>query len=484
VLRGLDEKKGKITTKLVEEVAEVLAIPDLECKLEVLRAVSYATDREGTRLEGCHCHRHLLDQPGPYAKKLAAYRKASEGCINKGRGAPELAGVGGEEICHRITNASDKMLRQRYAVSTESQRRLMAEFEISLKQSITTQLREKLLFWCFLPYLLIALLGDYVGVRSLADCKEAAKRCLAEAQRCLDEGLWHKMHRVGQHFLAAGSALRRQIEAFATTDSPLQAWPHLLVELLAYALIPIVCRRIEGVHSELRGILRKVNNQRLAMPGAKLRRNDTAVLLDQQPFVDWVSCWWKSRNWLLKSVRCIIPAGVDVYSLGHSSLLGFWYQSSYEARYTARPSTCTALVQWGEAYKQCHRPIRQAISASQWVLVRYLKAKMAEPTRVFSIPSSLFPSCDRLAIVDDQSLVPVLPSDQPSLAEKMAEALVAYDSSSVPLGPRTFWSCVQAYPEGKVVVRPSHRPQHKHEALIVLKDLAANDGCPQTNVGF
>ena len=75
ILRGLDEKGTKVTTKLVEEVAEVLAIPDLECKLEVLRAVSYAADREGTRLEGCHCHRHLLTQPGPYAKNLAAYRR-------------------------------------------------------------------------------------------------------------------------------------------------------------------------------------------------------------------------------------------------------------------------------------------------------------------------------------------------------------------------------------------------------------------------
>ena len=350
----------------------------------------------------------------------------------------------------------------------------MAEFEISLKQTITTQLREKLLFWCFLPDLLIALLGDYLGVRSLADCKVAARRCLVEAQQCWDDGLWHKMHRVGQHFLGPGSALKHQVEAFATTESPLQAWPHLLVSLLCYALTPIVCRRIEGVHSELRSVLRKVNNQRVAMSGAKLRRNDTAKLINQEPFVDWLSRWWRSRNWLLRAVKCIIPAGIDVRSLRFDSLLGFWYQSSYGARYTAGPSKRTALVQWAEAQKQCDLPIRQAISASQWALVRYLKAKMAEPTRVFSIPSSLFPTCDRPAIVDDRSLVPVLPSDQPSLAEKMAEALVALDHRSVARGPRTFWSCVQAYPESKVVVRPKHQPQNKHEAIVVLKDFAAN----------
>ena len=75
-------------------------------------------------------------------------------------------------------------------------------------------------------------------------------------------------------FNVRGSALSAQLHSFAHGTSGLDEHQLLYVELRAYSLSPVVCRRIESAHSEWKNVAKKVTTGRFAWRAAAMRRND------------------------------------------------------------------------------------------------------------------------------------------------------------------------------------------------------------------
>ena len=83
--------------------------------------------------------------------------------------------------------------------------------------------------------------------------EEAARKngreVVAEYETAFANGTDAKLHRVAHRFLTRGSLLRAQFELWATSDVSMKDLPHLRCTLRDYAMIPVVCRRVESVHS-------------------------------------------------------------------------------------------------------------------------------------------------------------------------------------------------------------------------------------------
>ena len=113
-----------------------------------------------------------------------------------------------------------------------------------------------------------------------------------------------KVHRVAHLLLARGSALRAQAEEFASGVLELMAYPALYNNLKAYALIPVVCRRIEGAHAEWKAHAQP--SSRFAWVASKVRRRDILRALEAGPlFLQLLEHNWRRRDaWRTQLFRC------------------------------------------------------------------------------------------------------------------------------------------------------------------------------------
>ena len=232
---------------------------------------------QATWAEGCHCHAHLLDPRagGTWKSRLNKYQKESAGCMWKGRRGAFMAGGHLSVILDNVRKATDEHLKLRYAEEPAATKVVMRSIEVSLKDRVCQLLALKLSFWTSLPYSILGIFRAALDPTAVHASKELARSCIREYDQIVSDRRGGKLHRVAHHFLDKGSLLRVMLTSYANTDVDLLALPPLYKELFAYAAIPIVCRRIEAVHSVVKGSMSKAGYQRMAMVASKVRHDES-----------------------------------------------------------------------------------------------------------------------------------------------------------------------------------------------------------------
>ena len=85
--------------------------------------------------------------------------------------------------------------------------------------------------------------------------------------------------------LMGTSALKLQLEMFASDNTELAAYPQLLHELIAYALVPAVSRRTEAMHASISGHKRKASFVTVPFITAHARQGDALHRLQSPAFM-------------------------------------------------------------------------------------------------------------------------------------------------------------------------------------------------------
>ena len=465
---------NRMNNRVIDDVCAAIADPQLATKCEVLRCVSFAVDRQATLLEGCFCHEHLLRGPQPWDAKVRSYRKASQGCMWKGRRAVQLALGMHRGMLSSAGRASDKFLAETYARADDATRRSMTHLETSLKSAIVSRLKLKLEFWEHLPHHLLGVLGGYMQHCTMATSREIALHCIREHDDAVDNGQAHKMHRVTSFFLTRGCSLRNQLEAFGNGGA-IEDYPRLLSELYSFSLVPVVSRRVESVHSGITGNLKRASFIRTPAITARIRRGDVLTALDSNDnFQQWLNSKWHTRDILRRSLSPIF-AWNKLVRLTQREVIQWFYLCHADAQFRKLDTVSRRTAAWSRAVKAAQTPAALAphYDGSK-LLVQFFKsifkvgsvwcvpARLIRGALIGEVPEPWNAQYEARRCNDDQELahqqMSCLQIAMDVCASAQAMLADAANNGQEPIQEPLFFRILDPTPESKKLARPSHLP--------------------------
>lgn len=477
---GADERLSKADAALVQDLAAALADERFVGLCEILRCVCFACDRQATRLEGCRCHEGVLSGDGSWPSRVRRYRLASAQCVWKGRRAVELSLGYADKMLNAIGSATDQHAREAMASAPPQARQEMLLLEQGLVAAIRERLERKLRFWRSLPYSLLGMAGCVLGVCALCQSKVVASKCLEEFDDAVRRGLLHKLHRVAVLFLGEAGALRSQVLAFSLGPEPLEAFPQLHAELLSYAFVPCVSRRVEAVHSGIQGFKRKAMHHSMPWLAAKIRRKDTVAALQTSDFQSWLTEHWNDRDVLRRSLRCMFSR-TALACMSVRDVFGWWYQSGHEAQFRDIKEQSVALRAWGVVAKANAKPEAAPVGDGEALLVQFVKSVCVELDVWWSVPKGVLDTA--LATPDSADLALVVALEQKQMTplevgSRICSMVGELDGPVVAYRPAAmlnmvFFKVLDAHPERKKVVQSSHLEISRTELGVFVCDSPA-----------
>jgi hypothetical protein len=451
---------SEITAAVVSSVDKALKRKGLFIKVAALRCITRTVDRWGVWCEGSPQFDFILrDETLSWPKRLKKYKEAVENDEWRGCRAIQLSGGAGDKFCSDVLKASDSILEEAYLRASEEDRCEARVFENSIKQRLVHRVRNKLAHWRCLPYSLIAIFGCVLNIFSVAEWRKFATSCILEYDATMRAGLQDKLHRVAHHFLAFGGVLRAQLECFAKGGTLIR-YTLLYLELRGYALIPVVCRRVEGSHAEFLELCRKLKSATFAWKAAALRRIDVFHELDSgEDFRRFLDCFWYRRNFIRGSIKFLFAKDIPTWTrLINLKLVGWWYQTSLGTQFRNLAIQESLLVSFNVLIINAIKPVFAGITKSQQLLCNFIKAKFDEVTGIlWSFPAHILQEAER-ATWNSNNL-------------EMFDELLATDVEDFvhpdSIGQLFLFEVTMAFPENKHCVFPSHVIRSKTEVMII-----------------
>ena len=368
-------------------------------------------------------------------------------------------------LIERIGEADDNKLKHRYVSSNPKQRAHMKGYELSLKASVSGLLTNKLIpMYSHLPYSLLACFAFVLGIGDESDGREFGKLCIDEYEAAMGAGLGHKMHRVANRFLERGCFLRSQFESWLN-GTPLTQLHMLFCLLRAYAMIPIVCRRVESVHAWIKALKQRCKAATIPFTAAGVRRLDHILLLECPVFRKWVQARWRGRNILLSALKCF-DHDDDMKNWTGKQLLGFWYHCLVVNQFKNLTTTKQDMSTWNKHTKKTQQPdIINTAGSATYPMVKYMKNKFkgieglvgvewTVSMRVWQAalqPPADASAVDTLAVPEPTSELQIIHEACQVLARVSLTPVFEPDDMEV-----VAFMIVIACPEQKVCVRPAH----------------------------
>lgn len=448
--QGEGGEAHKLSNAVVHDVAASLRDDLLVPKCELVRCISFTCDRQATWCEGCHCHEHLLDGPEPWPKKVAKFREASRGCCWKGRRAFSMRHQR-EQMDSTIASASDDKLRACYAKCSLPQREAMSVLEAELKGRLRENIKAKTKFWLDLPYCIFGIFAVVFQKISLDEAKDIGKEAIKLYDDALRAGLGNKLHRVAHHFLMHDCPLRLELERFVAEGcASLDSCVLLYCELRAYCMCPIVCRRIEAVHSVIRGMKLKATNVSVAWLSAKMRRSDLLRVMDLPDFMQFAQVKWRRRDFYRHTLQCMFPKW-RLQTMSSGTCIGWIYQCLVQSQHRDYKKKAGQINYWSKRTKELSKPPMPAVNDVEQALIRFVKSKLSQPICFWSLPAAVFSrglvsSDAKLCLADEERHVAEnlvgheLPADMISMAQAAVDTLTTMspDDDAVQ-GPHIFF---------------------------------------------
>ena len=176
----------------------------------------------------------------------------------KGRQAAWLQAVGYDLLIAELNSCSSTLLQELIA-SMPSKQENLVRLSTELLEALVEELQHKLGFHFELPYKAIRIyFGEIQGGCTLR-AKEFTREAMADYDQIIQAGKGPKLHRVA-HLIFGPGTCRQQLQQFVDTDLPLTAFPTAYLTIKRYALIPLVGRRVEAAHAELKQIGKAASN--------------------------------------------------------------------------------------------------------------------------------------------------------------------------------------------------------------------------------
>ena len=436
---------GKIDVEVLKQVATVLKAPHFNEFNEMIRTCGEILEKYAHRCEGCECHRHIWMSKRSFAGKRKALKETTghETCYMKGRQAAWFQAVGLQELREELMTATSECLQIRLEKTPDGTKVHLVKLKAELAEALVEELMDKFAFYFECPYSAIGLYYGEVNPAANEDVRKKALVNVSEYDAIVRSGKRDKLHRVAHILYAVGTECRRQLLEFADTpNSTLKNFPLAYLLIKRYALIPIVGRRTEAVHSELKRIGALASNMHPPWIAASLREPAHLERLEHDAaFRKFCEDRWRSRTLMDEVLNLVVPKQ-ELAGMTKLAKINCIYQCSIESEFRDMKEERDAHKTWLAA--TAHTRGSLVVMPDTWKQsIAFLKARLSL-VGIHSLPTRLFQQAFNAV---DGSLRVDLASVNPwSVAVAvMSSPRIAFDMASV--GDVTFFQTINANPE-------------------------------------
>ena len=371
-------------------VSQALQSPWHGLMLEWLRGLTEAVGKETRWMEGCYCHEAVLVGTGSRWKRRHQMLGATGAvtCPWKGKRLPSFALGHREAMTRSLDLAGSSEYHRALLNARPEDAAAIADMDVVVKRALAHALHDKLAYLEALPYKLAGAFGEYCG-SSLQRAKKCVRECLQE----FEEAGRAELHPTTLELLTGRSPVGQQLRAFAKDpERSLHKYPDAFVAIQELSLVPLVERRIEGEHAQVK--LAAQRGFRWAGPAmvcARKRRHQVLAMLENPSLLQWVCQNWRSRDIFQRVLahKCL-PTTVNL--MGRSERYARVYGYAVDDHFRDVEKMQQAARGRAAELKALHPP-PQAASHDSKQIVGFLKAHL-RPGSICSMPAAMLRACD------------------------------------------------------------------------------------------
>ena len=280
-----------------------------------------------------------------------------------------------DDWLQRIRTCSSDLLSELLGGLPVAAAGVLLDYLQILRDALVEELSAKFAFWIHLPFCLLG-----VAHPDSQRAKECAQRSVSEWDNCNTTDL---VHRVAHRFLG-NPALSEQLRSFASSESPLSAFPELQHLATLYAVSPLCERSIEGEHAKIEQATKHGGSMTPATVCARARGKYLIELLSDDAFRSWCVGKWNCHIFRLT----VGPLGLNTRGWRRRQFLDAIYMSGTAEQHADVSSTKDALALWDKAKESQLRGLELKLPRTQELSLEWLRKRMAVG-RFFGLPESL-----------------------------------------------------------------------------------------------
>ena len=394
----------KLDAQEMKNAYAALHTPHFVEMCELIRTHGHILERSAHRLEGCECHREIWIGKGTWKSKRQKLHSQTgyHRCCMKTRQGAWFQAVGLDMLLAEIDGCTSELLEQMITSMSPGDRANMVRLKQELSQSLKEEINNKYGFHRQLPYSCIKIFWGETTNGSTEKARTFASAAIQEYDGIVAQNRGHRLHRVAHLLLRPGSSSRTQLAHFVTGDKPLRFYPAAYSMIKRYAMSPLVGRRVEGVHHEIKTIGLVARNMNPPLNSATLTEKVNLANLKSDPmFAQFVLRRWPSRTLYDEALHLVLDRET-IRGMTRAEKINHIYQCAPDCEFRDVAAESTAHRQF-LAITAPNRSGPRQLPMSWKLAVAFLKSKFM-PTVIYSLPMAFFnsmlvsPKDDELAL--------------------------------------------------------------------------------------
>ena len=249
------DSTSKLTNQTVKDMPAVLQSDSFAPGQEMFLTMGNVVEESATELETCDCHRAIWEMKVGRKRRVAEMlsQTGRKNCCWMGRRLPYFIVKGKAKLLNRCRTATSAKLQHMICSLTDARRVDIIQHLDQLRTDLVEQLVDKLDCVDHAPLVIAgAFYSVYDG--NWARAKEYVRRCFKETEDAVAQGKVDKLHRTAKKFLPGTAAYDDGQRFLAADNEPMWKFPRLFQAVLVFALLPVVERRIEGIHARIKAL--------------------------------------------------------------------------------------------------------------------------------------------------------------------------------------------------------------------------------------
>ena len=240
---------------------------------------------------------------------------------------------------------SDELVVSLEAMPLESRSKIVRLHTV-LNESIVDGLTSKFSFHFNSPYTCVQSFQGEVPDGDVEKAREVTRANPSEYDKLIAEGKGRFLHRVAHRLYSPGQC-RQELEAFAAGfGQSLRSFSVAYCYIMQYVLIPLVGRRVESTHHEIKTLALQAHNVQSPWISAGVaNKRHLKTLQDCPAFKTFVLQHWRSTSLLDSVLRLVVPAN-ELRDMTRLSKINRIYQCGVENEFRPVDEQRQAHREW------------------------------------------------------------------------------------------------------------------------------------------
>jgi hypothetical protein len=311
-----------------------------------------------------------------------------------------------------------------------------------------------------------------------AKAKARARAATDEYDGLVSTGFGDKIHRVAHIICGQATECRKQIDLWCrSSGEKLKQFPLAYCTVLRYCLVPVVGRRVEAAHAEIKRLGYAARNVTPPWISAALSEaRNLERLRTDRGFYEFCLKHWRSPK-LLDDILALVATKAELAGMTRASKIHMVYQCSLESEYKPLEEQQTAHMLYLENTMHLRSGAAMKMHPAWKACVDYLKAKLATGF-VYSMPLELF---DAISTEECWKNMPVMSASDPWQDVCSWDGVTPHLFNMEDVPSTVFFETTNPYPERRFHV-PTHHATLWNDAVHVSKRSLISSDVPSGRV--